>query len=139
MKSLFAFLLLCLVGISCNNVDDELPVAEGVCPDIEIQTHKQFLNTNDGDFFLNNYRIVENTIELDLKIPSCNFQRDFRFLIDEDATDEKGFEHNCRLNFNIQSCNNPLEYTICFDISALKRPKVLTIFTNEGFKKISIN
>lgn len=139
MKNLYLIVLLSLIGVTCNNVDDEVPVAEGSCPEVEVQTHQQFLNSNDGDFFLRDYRIVGNTVELDLKIPSCNFQRDFRFLIDEEIITDTKYEHNARLAFNIQSCNNPLEYTICFDISTIKRPRILRLFTNEGYKKIEIN
>ena len=136
----FLILLVC-IGMfqSCRvKTDDDVSV-EIDCPTFEEISHNRYTDFPYQDCKVTDYTIIGNSLRLSLALSGCNFQRNFRFLVDESKSKSMPPQQDAKLVFDPQSCQAFFEFEICFDISGLSRPTVLNLPYTEGIQAIEIN
>ncbi|MFT5723458.1 MAG: hypothetical protein ACI9JN_000571 [Bacteroidia bacterium] len=140
MKNLL-IILICFVGVqSCKQSTDDDVSIELDCQKAEIYVHQRFEDLSNDFFELKDYTIIGNTLRLDIKMSGCNFQRNYRLIIDEAISKSLPPQQNAKLTFNQQSCSAIFEFQICFDISNIPRPTDLKLPpATAGIKTIHIN
>ena len=136
----FSLVFLCLVLLqSCKpNSDDDVSI-EIECPKAQIVSTDRFDDFEYQECAITYYKITGNSMRLSLAISGCNFQRNYRFIVDEAKAKSLPPQQRAQLVFEPQACQAFFEYDICFDISAIERPTILKLPNSSGVTSIEIN
>ena len=139
MKHAVLIILLVSSLQSCKvNSDDDVSI-EASCPKAEILRTTRYSDVPNSGCLVNDYKIVGNALTLSIGVSGCNFQRNFRFVIDEAKSKSMPPQQNAKMFIEEQSCQAYFEFDICYDISNVERPTVLKLPYKSGVQSIEIN
>lgn len=139
MKKWLPIVLLLLMAQSCKQASDDDVSIEIDCPSAEVLKSDKFDNFPTQAYQIQGHRLVGNSLRLSLALSGCNFQRNFRLVVDEAKAKSLPPQQQARLVFDEQSCQAYFEFEICFDVSKIERPTILIFDTAAGTKRIELN